>query len=340
MKVTKKFVQSCDYTSMIEDRFVMNIKKHIRSQVEHIEPDSLMFPTPKRTLVNKSSIDFDKIVRVDRLFYHKNTFGFYQQAKNLQYVDYRNFSLKQSNKMAIDTQIKKKYTKPLQLGVKSKDKEFVMILIGVIGYGDSGPDTNHAMCAFKLRDIMYCFNPHGAESVNTDEIWRDLGREYRCNKLFINSGMNFQTMDSQGVCVGLSTNFGCAMYIDIILRDFPNKAMAREDLYDLYVAYLLMHHDGMYGGKFKLHQTRAVYKNLHQRIQDVRSDRLPRRLHMHSSMNYKGVTRRILNKTDKTMCVLDKANEINFSKDGIHLTSGRKLSKIKYNEAKPMNINT
>jgi hypothetical protein len=119
--------------------------------------------------------------------------------------------------------------KQLQL---DRPANHVMILVGCLRYmamsnpADDGPfgsiHTNHALCAFKHMNTLYCFNAHGEEAYRTraikpDEwIWEDLRKKYNCSKKIVFSGHNFQAMNTQGACVGYSLIFGAHMYNEIL----------------------------------------------------------------------------------------------------------------------------
>lgn len=81
---------------------------------------------------------------------------------------------------------------------------------------------NHAMCAFKHMNTLYCFNPHGyvylreRENVPDDLIWNSLKNRYGCEKVMVFTGHNFQAVNVYGTCMGFSQNFGVHMFNELL----------------------------------------------------------------------------------------------------------------------------
>lgn len=92
----------------------------------------------------------------------------------------------------------------------SATKEKVAILIGIIGYlpGANIVHGNHSVAAFKWGNTLYCFDPWGKDRKRkADDIFYFINSFTKCDKVVVYNGVNLQTMDSTGVCVGLSSNF-------------------------------------------------------------------------------------------------------------------------------------
>ena len=60
---------------------------------------------------------------------------------------------------------------------------------------------NHAICAFKHMNTLYCFNPHGdvylteRKNIPDDLIWNSLKTRYHCEKVMVFTGHNFQAVN-------------------------------------------------------------------------------------------------------------------------------------------------
>lgn len=81
---------------------------------------------------------------------------------------------------------------------------------------------NHAMCAFKHMNTLYCFNPHGyvylreRENIPDDLIWNSLKIRYGCDNVMVFTGHNFQAVNVYGTCMGFSQNFGVHMFNELL----------------------------------------------------------------------------------------------------------------------------
>jgi len=81
---------------------------------------------------------------------------------------------------------------------------------------------NHAICAFKHMNTLYCFNPHGyvylteRENIPDDLIWDSLKTRYHCEKVVVFTGHNFQAVNVYGTCMGFSQNFGVHMFNELL----------------------------------------------------------------------------------------------------------------------------
>tara|TARA_B100000497_G_C7682499_1_gene413026 strand:+ start:1261 stop:2415 length:1155 start_codon:yes stop_codon:yes gene_type:complete len=81
---------------------------------------------------------------------------------------------------------------------------------------------NHAICAFKHMNTLYCFNPHGyvyltdRKNIPDDLIWNSLKNRYECDKVVVFTGHNFQATNVYGTCMGFSQNFGVHMFNELL----------------------------------------------------------------------------------------------------------------------------
>lgn len=100
-----------------------------------------------------------------------------------------------------------------------------------------GNHTAHAVGAFKLNNVLYAFNPWGEEYVRRNKrltkelpdnaVWEYLRRKYNCSIVIVYTGKYLQEQDKDGVCVGLSSDFGTYMYTHLMLTErFPGLRMA------------------------------------------------------------------------------------------------------------------
>ena len=111
----------------------------------------------------------------------------------------------------------------------------VMIMLMVENYSPvpEGLHSNHAICAFKHYDILYCFNPWGGSYITGNKmvpdnlVWERIRQIYKCKKAIVYSGMNYQTADTKGACVGFSANFGINMYIYILQSEIIKQLRVR-----------------------------------------------------------------------------------------------------------------
>ena len=121
----------------------------------------------------------------------------------------------------------------------------IMIVIGcndyLIKYDHNDPKhANHALCAFKHMDTLYCFNPWGdgyadkQENLPDNLLWSDLKTKYKCKHVIIYSGYNFQghgrNQTDVGACSGYVLNFGTHMYNEIMNWIFMHSIGKNEDL--------------------------------------------------------------------------------------------------------------
>jgi hypothetical protein len=85
---------------------------------------------------------------------------------------------------------------------------------------------NHAICAFKHMNTLYCFNPHGyvylteRENIPDDLIWTSLKNRYGCDKVVVFTGHNFQAVNVYGTCMGFSQNFGVHMFNELLTMTY------------------------------------------------------------------------------------------------------------------------
>lgn len=126
--------------------------------------------------------------------------------------------------------------------------ENVMIVVFVSNYTpDAGLHNNHAIAAFKHGTTLFCFNPWGEEylqaSVPDDLIWERLRAVYKCNRVVVYTGSNFQKNNTVGACVGLSVDFGAYMYNHLFRHGAFNMFMD----YNAFVQQLFNTYIGAFG---------------------------------------------------------------------------------------------
>lgn len=106
--------------------------------------------------------------------------------------------------------------------VKRGEKiENAFILLAVFNYHGEGTHENHGVSAFMHKKTLFCFNAHGEASRPSDiNIWYHLKNIYKCNKVVVYNGWNFQSIErnTQGACVGYAVNFGSLMYRYILMK--------------------------------------------------------------------------------------------------------------------------
>lgn len=88
------------------------------------------------------------------------------------------------------------------------NSEKVAMLIGVFNYLPGTKDINHAIAAYKVGNILYCFDPWGIQRKDKSQrIFKILKKIYNPRYFLVYEGSNLQTKNTRGACVGLSSNF-------------------------------------------------------------------------------------------------------------------------------------
>ncbi len=96
-------------------------------------------------------------------------------------------------------------------------------LVGIKGYLNRSHSANHAIAVCRYGENLYVFDPWGSERQEiTNEFGRALASFTGTTKLKFYNGKNLQSLDSQGVCVALSSKL--LMQIPF-LKDDSNKSV-------------------------------------------------------------------------------------------------------------------
>jgi len=162
--------------------------------------------------------------------------------------------------------------------VKRGDKiENVFILLAIFNYHGEGTHENHGISAFMHKKTLFCFNAHGEASRPSDiNIWYYLKNLYKCNKVVVYNGWNFQSPErnTQGACVGYAVNFGSLMYKYILMKHIFGETVpdipTNNQKFNEFVFNLFKNSKGVFGQIYNvtrpLKSSQTIHHNLtHQK---------------------------------------------------------------------------
>jgi len=153
----------------------------------------------------------------------------------------------------------------------------ICILIGESNYSTNDDlHAAHALCAFKHYDVLFCFNPWGEASLQSDYlIWNRLKKKYKCKRLVVYKGWNFQAVgrNDVGACFGYASNFGTMMYAYIMLYNLYARQGVRWmplptniDEFNKFVLNMFKYNKLVFGKKYNqnapLRSTHDIFHNL------------------------------------------------------------------------------